>query len=159
MLSEAKSKINPVSANRIQAFYTDRFQLYDVIEVLLNQLDTVCDSMYITSFSIPEEFIRKIFRFKQLYTIGHVILLLDSKAAVKISKLLPFARNVFDEVYLTNNHGKVVLFGADPQISICTSQNQTRGNRKEATVITTDPDCYQSFYEEIQAMIKTGIKL
>jgi hypothetical protein len=159
MHSEAVKRIKPVSSNPIQAFYTDKFQLFDALEVLLNQLSGKCDVIYITSFSISEEFIRKIWKFKQEMKIGKIVLILDTKAAVKVSKLLHFAKNVYEEVYLTNNHGKVILLGSETQISICSSQNQTRGNRKESLIITTDADCYQSFYQEIQEMIKIGVKL
>jgi hypothetical protein len=159
MPSEATNKIKPVSSNPVQAFYTDKFQLFDIMEVLLNQLDGKCNGIYITSFSISEEFIRKIWKFKQEMDIGKIILILDGKAAVKISKLLHFAGNVFDELYLTNNHGKVILFDCMLPVAVCTSQNQTRGNRKESTIITTDADSYQIFYEEIREMIKTGIRL
>jgi len=159
MDKEVLTQIKPVLITPIQAFFTDKFQLFDVMEVLLNQLSGKCNTIYMTSFSISEEFIRKIWRFRQDMNINRVILILDSKAAVKVSKLLYFAKNVFDEVYLTNNHGKVILFEADTLISICTSQNQTRGNRKESTVITTDTGCYNSFLSEIQIMIENGVKL
>ena len=158
MRSEADRQIQAVAEKPIQAFYTNRFQLYDLMEVLLKQLEAVYN-LYITSFSISEEFIRKMGRFKQQYRIQRILLLLDRKAAIKISRLLPFAKNVFEEVYLTDNHGKVVLFDSQPQISVCTSQNQTRGNRREATLVTADPECYQVFYDEIQQMIQTGIQL
>ncbi|MDR2085878.1 MAG: hypothetical protein LBP72_01765 [Dysgonamonadaceae bacterium] len=159
MHSEAVKSIKPVSEHPVQAFYTDKFQLFDAMEVLLNQLSGKCNVIYITSFSISEEFIRKIWKFRQEMDIGKIVVILDGKAAVKISKLLHFASNVFDEVYLTNNHGKVILFDCAIPVAICTSQNQTRGNRKESTIITTDAGCYQSFYDEIQEMIQTGIKL
>jgi hypothetical protein len=159
MYSEALKAIKPVSGCPVQAFYTGAFQLFDTMEVLLNQLFGKCDVIYITSFSISEEFIRKIWKFKQEMDIGKIVVILDGKAAVKISKLLPFAGNVFDEIYLTNNHGKVILFDCMIPLAVCTSQNQTRGNRKEATVITTDAGCYRSLYDEIQAMMQTGIKL
>jgi hypothetical protein len=159
MHKEALKCVKPVSVNPIQAFYTDRFQLFDVIEILLGQLNNDCDTLYMTSFSISEEFIRKIWRFRQSNRIGKVIILLDGKAAAKVTRLLCFAGNVFDEVYLTNNHGKVILFDGKMPVSICTSQNQTRGNRRESTVITTDKSCYLAFLSEIQSMIEVGVKL
>ncbi|GAP73070.1 hypothetical protein SAMD00024442_6_25 [Candidatus Symbiothrix dinenymphae] len=160
MHSEAVHRIKPVRENPTQAFYTDKFQLFDTIEVLLNQLSGKCDALYMTSFSISEEFIRKIFKFKKEMQIGRIILILDTKAAIGVTKILPFAKNVFDEVYLTNNHGKVILFETEElNISIGTSQNQTRGNRREATLITTDPDCFNSFRSEVAIMMKNGVKL
>lgn len=159
MHSEALKRIKPVSEHPLQAFYTDKFQLFDSIQIILEQLQGKCDVLYMTSFSVSEEFIRKIWRFRQDMSIGRVILLLDNKAALKVNKLLHFAKNVFDEVILTSNHGKVILFDSSLQVSICTSQNQTRGNRRESTIITTDRDCYRVFFEEIQNMIDVGIKL
>jgi hypothetical protein len=154
------TRIRPVTEAPLQAFYTDKIQLFDVIEILLCQLNGTCHTLFLTSFSVSEEFIRKIYRFRRDMYIAKVILLLDTKAAMKVSKLLPFARKVFDEVYLTNNHGKVILFDAGTQqISVCTSQNQTRGNRRESTVITTDAGCYRSFLTEIIEMTQVGVRV
>jgi CRISPR/Cas system-associated protein Csx1 len=159
MHESQQTLVKPVWDSPIQAFYSDRIQLFDLMEDLLTMLDKKCRAIYITSFSASEEFIRKIFRFRQEASIEYMALFLDSRAALKMTSLLPFARNVFNDVYLTNNHGKVVLFDAKRKISVCTSQNQTRGNRREATLITTDEDCYQTFLAEIQCMINNGVKL
>lgn len=159
MHSEAVKRIKPVSEYPLQAFYTDKFQLFDSIQIILEQLGGKCDTLYMTSFSVSEEFIRKIWRFRQEMHLDRVVLLLDYKAALKVNKLLHFAKNVFDEVILTSNHGKVILFDSSLQVSICTSQNQTRGNRRESTIITTDRECYRAFLEEIKNMVETGIKL
>ena len=159
MPKEVPPQICPVAGHPLQAFYTDRLQLFDLIEALLHQLDGACSRLFLTSFSVSEEFIRKIYRFRREMPISQAVLLLDAKAAAKVSKLLPFARSVLDEIYLCNNHGKVVLFDAATKISVCTSQNQTRGNRRESTLVTTAPGCYHTFLEAINEMMKTGIKL
>jgi hypothetical protein len=91
--------------------------------------------------------------------IGKMVVILGGKADVKIPKLLHFANNVFDEVYLTDSHGRVILSDCRLPAAICTGQNRTRGNRKESAVITTDAGCYRSFYGEIREMIKIGIGL
>lgn len=158
MFKNAEIEIKPVSEISIQAFYTDKFQLFDIIEVILSQLSG-CESLIMTSFSISEEFTRKIFRLRERYRLNHVTLLLDTKAAAKVQKLNLFLKNTFNEVYLTNNHGKVVLFDSDPLVSICTSQNQTRGNRKESHLICTDPGVYEKFNTTILEMKKTAVKL
>lgn len=150
--------IKPVSENQIQAFYTDKFQLFDIIEVILSQLSK-CSEIVITSFSISEEFLRKIYRFREKYQPEKMILFLDTKAAAKVQKLNLFLKNSFDEIWLTNNHGKVVLFNSSSLVSICTSQNQTRGNRKESHIITTCNDVFMSFYDSVNEMKKTAIQL
>lgn len=154
----AVKSIMPVSENPLQAFYTDKFQLFDIIEVILSQTG-VCKSLTLTSFSISEEFIRKIHRFRAEYKPDSVVLFLDTKAATKISKLNLFVKNTFDEVYLTNNHAKVVLFDSDPCVTICTSQNLTRGNRKEAHMVTTDMVSFKTFQTAIFEMKQTAVRL
>lgn len=158
MFKFAVQQIKPVAENPLQAFYTDNFQLFDIIEVVLSQVSQ-CKQLTLTSFSISEEFVRKIFRFREQFALNDVVLFLDTKAATKVSKLNLFLKNTFDEVYLINNHGKVILFDSDPQVSICTSQNQTRGNRKESHVISTDLVCFQTFTTAIQEMKQTAVRL
>lgn len=158
MFKHAVDMIKPVSENQIQAFYTDKFQLFDIIEVILSQLSK-CSEIVITSFSISEEFLRKIYRFREKYQPEKMILFLDTKAAAKVQKLNLFLKNSFDEIWLTNNHGKVVLFNSSSLVSICTSQNQTRGNRKESHIITTCNDVFMSFYDSVNEMKKTAIQL
>lgn len=158
MFKIAKSVIKPVSENPVQAFYTDKFQLYDIIEVILSQLP-ICEELTMTSFSISEEFTRKIFRFRETYNLKRIVLFLDTKAAIKVQKLNLFLKNTFDNVYLTNNHGKVILFDSDPLVSICTSQNQTRGNRKESHVICTGSEIFETLHNTVSEMKKTAVKL
>lgn len=97
---EVPPQVCPVAGHPLQAFYTDRLQLFDLIEALLHQLGGACNRLFLTSFSVSEEFIRRIYRFRREMPITQAVLLLDAKAAAKVSKLLPFARSVFDEIYL-----------------------------------------------------------
>jgi hypothetical protein len=39
MHREALKSIKPVADHPVQAFYTDKFQLFDLMEIILNQLD------------------------------------------------------------------------------------------------------------------------
>lgn len=158
MYKIAQSAIKPVSESPVQAFYTEKFQLFDIIEVILSQLPA-CEELIMTSFSISEEFTRKIFRFRKAYNLKRIVLFLDTKAASKVQKLNLFLKNTFDDVYLTNNHGKVILFYSDPPVSICTSQNQTRGNRKESHVICTGSDIFETLHNTVSEMKKTAVKL
>jgi ssDNA-specific exonuclease RecJ len=154
-----KEIIKPLNQYPLQAFYTDKIQLYGITEAILTQLTQPVTAIYITSFSVSEEFLRIFFRIRQQTPIHYATLILDSKAAIKVERILPFARKVFDDLFLTNNHGKVILIQTpDIHISVCTSQNQTRGNRREATIITTDDSCYQSFLTEIIHITNTAVK-
>ena len=158
MYNEATKRIKPVRKCPLQAFVTDKFQLFDTIEAVLKEVGPC--QMIITSFSISEEFIRKIYRFKEAGRIQGVTVIIDHKASEKVSKLLNFAGNVFDTVLLGSNHSKVVLLWNDhSQIAIITSQNLTRGNRQESTVITTDLQVYLDLAQDVAAITDNAVQI
>lgn len=158
MYNEAAKRIKPVRESPIQAFVTDKFQLFDTIETILKEVGPC--QMVITSFSMSEEFIRKIYRFKEAGRILGATVVIDHKASAKVSKLLNFAGNVFDAVYLGNNHSKVVLlWNTHSQVAIITSQNLTRGNRQESTVITTDLHVYLDLAQDVAAITDNAVQI
>ena len=81
-------------------------------------------------------------------------MLADLKASRKTVNLYTFISNVFDDVYLAENHSKVILLANDKwHVSICTSQNQTRGNRTESGIITTDRKVYDTLFSRFSEII------
>ena len=49
-------------------------------------------------------------------------------------------------MYLTENHSKVLLIENDRwMVTVVTSQNQTRGNRTECAMVTTQPDIFLTY--------------
>lgn len=158
MYKEAEKRIKPVKENPLQAFVTDKFQLFDSLEVILREIGAV--DLVITSFSVSEEFIRKIHLFRERGLIRSCSVVIDTKAAAKVSQLLNFAGNVFDNVYLGNNHSKIVLMAGDHvSVSIITSQNLTRGNRMESTVITTDTQTFYDLTGDVDIIIGNAVKI
>lgn len=118
--------LEPLSNKPLQAYLDNRIQLFDVIESIL--LETGPADIYITTFSTSEEFLRKMFRFRQ---------------------------KVFDDVYLGENHSKVILIANEKwSVSIVTSQNQTRGNRAESGVISTDKAIFLTLMESLSSIIQ-----
>ena len=110
-----------------------------------------------TTFSTSEEFLRRIYRLKRRGQLIRATMLADLKASRKTVNLYTFIANVFDEVYLSENHSKVILIqNARWQVSICTSQNQTRGNRVESGIITTDPAVFIQLRERYAHIINTN---
>ena len=93
-----KSKNNKIlkdlGLHPLQAYLTDKVQLFNIVEEIVNQIGPA--DLAITSFSISEEFIRSMRRLKKSQLINNVSLVIDSKAARKIFKLIPFAYIVFD---------------------------------------------------------------
>lgn len=151
-----KKVLKNLSLHPLQAYLTDKVQLFNIVEEILNQVGP--SKLFITSFSISEEFIRSMYKLKQKGLIIDAGLIIDTRAALKISRVMPFACNVFDSIHLSNNHSKVLLFSNDKyNVSVCTSQNQTRGNRNESGIITTDKAVFIQYEESINEIIKRAI--
>lgn len=147
--------IKPLSGTPLQAYLDNRIQLFDVIEKIL--LETGPAEIYISTFSTSEEFLRKIFRLRKNGMITKATMLTDLKASRKTVNLYTFISNVFDNVYLAENHSKVILIrNSKWMVSICTSQNQTRGNRTESGMITTDPRVYLDLQEQFSKIVNTN---
>lgn len=149
-------KVEDLIENPIQPYLTDKVQLYQIVQEILKQTGRA--SVWITTYSISEEFIRAIVNLQEKELISDVHLILDHRAINKIAKLLPFMVHVFDGVYLASNHSKVVLCASERmRVSLTTSQNQTRGNRNESGVIIYDDNVFNSFYEQISELIDKSL--
>ena len=108
-----------------------------------------------TSFSISEEFIRRLFFIEKSGLVTKFNLVLDHKATNKTLKLWAFITQVINTTYLADNHSKVLLVRSQKGevVSIITSQNLTRGNRCESAVVTTDLDIFRTLHAQIQDLI------
>ncbi len=147
--------IKPLSSTPLQAYLDNRIQLFDVIEKILSETGPA--EIYISTFSTSEEFLRQIFRLQKKGMITKATMLTDLKASRKTVNLYTFISNVFDNVYLAENHSKVILIrNSKWMVSICTSQNQTRGNRTESGMITTDPRVYLDLQEQFSKIVNTN---
>ena len=137
MNMKTRVKLQPLNVAPVQAVMDNRLQLLHIIEHLLREIGPA--DIRISTFSTSEEFLRGMYRLKKLKLVKYAVLMADLKAAKKTVQLKEFMANVFDEVYLTENHSKVVLLeNAHAQVCVVTSQNQTRGNRTEAACVMVD---------------------
>lgn len=147
--------LKPLSTTPLQAYVDNRIQLYDVIEKILKETGPA--EIYISTFSTSEEFLRRIYKFRSANLITKAIMLTDLKASKKTMNLYRFVSMVFDQVYLGENHSKVILIHNDQwDVSVCTSQNQTRGNRVESGMISTDKGIYYSLFVSLSQIIQTN---
>lgn len=143
------------------ADFNNKYQLYNLIEWVL--LQSGPSEVVILSFSISEEFIRKIHKLKSSGQITRANLILDFKAAQKSQKLTLFTKNVFDKVSYCKSHAKIVLIKPTtenfPEIIITGSQNATRGNRHESTIISTSTKIINRLKQKIEELksIEYGI--
>ncbi|WP_270252629.1 C4-dicarboxylate ABC transporter [Phocaeicola dorei] len=154
-MKKVRQLLRPLSEAPLQAYLDNRVQLFDIIEMILSETGPA--EIYISTFSTSEEFLRRIYRLKRRGQLTRATMLADLKASRKTVNLYTFIANVFDEVYLSENHSKVILIqNARWQVSICTSQNQTRGNRVESGIITTDPAVFIQLRERYAHIINTN---
>ncbi|MBO6217662.1 MAG: hypothetical protein J6N73_08445 [Prevotella sp.] len=136
------NNLKPLSTTPYQAYFDNRLQLADVIAQVLQQIGPA--ALTISTFSTSDGFLRRLHRFKNDGLVTSCSLYVDLKASRKTTLIAGFIKSVCDNVYLCENHSKVVLLHNDHNnVTIVTSQNQTQGNRTECGIITTDLEIYQ----------------
>lgn len=137
-----------------QAYLTNALQVADVLEWILEQVGKA--KVWQTSFSISEEFLRRLFFIEKKGNVSEFNLVLDHKATNKTLKLWAFISQVMKRTYLADNHSKIllVLSEAGDTISVVTSQNLTRGNRHESTFISTDKAIFNTLHAAVEDLIR-----
>ena len=152
--AEIGDYLKPLREKPYQAYLSNAMQVADILDWVLKQLGK--SEVWQTSFSISEEFIRRLYFIEKSGLVTKFNLVLDHKATNKTLKLWAFITQVIDTTYLADNHSKVLLVRSerDEVVSIITSQNLTRGNRSESAVVTTDPDIFATLQSQIEDLIK-----
>ena len=145
--------LKPLSEAPSQAYLSNAVQVADLLEWILEQVGTA--KVWQTSFSISEEFLRRLFFIEKSGRVSEFNLVLDHKATNKTLKLWSFMTQVIERTYLTDNHSKILLVEADSgqTVAVVTSQNLTRGNRHESAFISTDPGIFATLHAEVSDLI------
>lgn len=145
------SEIEQIGPGYLRADLTNTMQLHSIIASIIEQIGK--SKVTVVTFSISEEFIRKMWLLKSAGKIESVDLYLDFKAAQKTRKIMQFASNVFDSINYCRIHAKIVIIDS-ATISACItgSQNATRGNRMESILITTQDEIISTFRERISCL-------
>lgn len=137
-----------------QCFLSDFVQMADILDWILDQVGAA--EVWQTSFSVSDEFLRRLFFIRRKHEVSKFTMILDHKATNKTIKLWPFVSQVVDVALLADNHSKIMLvIPADPdmpKVSVVTSQNLTRGNRFESSLISSDPDIFYSLFADVKDM-------
>lgn len=130
--------LKPIGEVQTQAYFGRHLHTLGLIKWILSQIGPA--DVWVSSYSTSEEFLRGFRLMRQADSIHSAKMLLDVKASKKTVQLWHMMQACFDEVYLGENHSKVILFrSADRVVSVVTSQNQTYGSRDESTIVTTEP--------------------
>ena len=145
--------LKPLGDKPYQAYLSNVLQVADVLEWVLEQVGTA--EVWQTSFSISEEFLRRLFFIEKSGQVKRFNLVLDHKATNKTLKLWAFITQVIQRTYLADNHSKILLVRSDAgdTVSVVTSQNLTRGNRSESAFITTDKEIFDTLHAQVQDLI------
>ena len=146
--------VKPLSECSSQAYLSNAVQVADLLEWILEQVGTA--KVWQTSFSISEEFLRRLYFIEKSGRVSEFNLVLDHKATNKTLKLWSFMTQVIQRTFLTDNHSKILLVQAESgaTVSVITSQNLTRGNRHESAVISTDPAIFATLHAQVTDLIK-----
>ena len=145
--------LRPLKETPFQAYLSNAVQVADILEWILSQVGIA--EVWQTSFSISEEFLRRLFFICKANKVSRINLVLDHKATNKTLKLWAFITQVIERTYLADNHSKILLVNAEngPTVSVITSQNLTRGNRHESAFISTDPIIFDRLFEQVNDLI------
>lgn len=152
--SSIDSIFQPLASVPLQSALSNAVQIADILEWVLQQVGT--SEVWQTSFSISEEFLRRLYFITKDGQASAIHLVLDFKATNKTLSLWRFIDQVISSTHLADNHSKVLLIESEngQKVSIITSQNLTRGNRNESYIITTDAFVFDKFKAEVQDLIK-----
>ncbi len=145
--------LSPLSQKPVQAYISNAVQVADILEWILAQVGA--SEVWQTTFSVSEEYLRRLHFIKKKGDVQSISVLLDYKATHKTMKLWNFMANVVERVYLADNHSKILLVKSKngDTVSVITSQNLTRGNRHESAFVTTDPQIFATLHEQLEDII------
>lgn len=142
----------PLRANGYQAYLSNALQVADVLKWVLSQTGPA--DVRMTSFSISEEFLRRIFFIEKEGLVRSLDIVLDFKATNKTLKLWPFIAQTVENCYLADNHSKILLVSNELwKVAVVMSQNLTRGNRYESGFITTDAAVFDNLHQQLDYVI------
>ncbi len=146
--------LRPLSDAPNQAYLSNAVQVADILEWILEQVGTA--EIWQTSFSISEEFLRRLYFITKAKSVSRINLVLDHKATNKTLKLWAFITQVIERTYLADNHSKILLVQSEKgdKVSVITSQNLTRGNRHESAFISTDPAIFDQLHAQVNDLIR-----
>jgi hypothetical protein len=149
----AQAGLLPLDTHPVQPYLSNIVQVADVLQWILAQTGPA--DICMTSFSISEEFLRRIFFIEKEGLVNSLSIVLDFKATNKTLILWPFIEQTIEHCYLADNHSKILLVSnSDYKVAVVMSQNLTRGNRYESGIITTAPEVFDRLAENYRFIVE-----
>lgn len=146
------SLLQPLSDKPVQAYFGQGLHTLGLLGWILEQTGRA--TVFVSSYSTSEPFLNGFVRLRQQEKVEKAMLLLDQRAARKTLQLEQLMTGAFDNVFLGQNHSKVLLVhNSRWQVSVVTSQNQTYGGRAESTIILTDKEVFNQLLAQMEDTI------
>ena len=149
MAFKDKSLLKSLDDYPQQVLLTNQLQVADILEHILEWTGPA--DLWQTTFSVSEEFLRRMYYIRVKGKILSANVILDYKGGQKTLKLWHFIENVFDSSFMADNHSKIIIAKGKHSartVSVITSQNLTRGNRFESSIITTERNVFSSLLSD-----------
>lgn len=144
--------LTPLAEAPTQAYLSNALQVADVLRWILEQTGPA--DVQMTSFSISEEFLRRIYFIGKERLLRSLDIVLDFKATNKTLILWPFIAQTVNHCYLADNHSKLLLVSNERwKVAVIMSQNLTRGNRYESGTIITGSAVFDTLHRQLEYLI------
>ena len=151
-LSKAEKLLTKVREDTL-VYVSNRINSHDIFDYLIDKCEGA-DRLFVSSFAISETYIRRFI--KNRYRINHRTLLLDFTVGTRQSRNTYFASKNVDELYLTNNHSKIILI-ENKAVAIM-SNNATDNSRFESGLVSFNTELI-SEYSNLVELMKNSSKL
>lgn len=150
--------LQPLSRQPYQYFLGTGLHTLGLLGWILSE--TRRADVWVSTFSTSDAFCSGFLNLRKKGLIGKASLVADLKASKKTMQLAKLMSSCFDNVYLAQNHSKIVLVQNDRwTVSVISSQNQTYGDRAECTMVTTSQQAFLDLYTGLDKIIKRSIDL
>lgn len=137
-------------------YLNQQVQSHTVFDYLIEKMGSV-DSMVISSFAITEAYIRRIIRNRA--KIKHITLILDFTIASRNPRITLFAAKNVDELFLVNNHSKIIYVeGHGEKMAAVMSNNATNNHRFESGIIIQETEKAAVIGEAFETVKKQSVR-
>lgn len=137
-------------------YLNQEVQSHNVFDYMLDRLEGA-DRMTISSFAITEAYVRRIIRNRE--RIHHIDLILDFTIASRNPRISMYAAENVDNLFLVNNHSKVIYIEKGGQsMAAVMSNNATNNHRFESGVIILDNEKARTFGQAFDAVKQQAVR-
>lgn len=134
ILSQVIGKLEPEQNTHFVS--RGEWSMHDLLEFVLGQTGPA--DIYLTTWALTEEPVRKLFFMKEAGLIKNLYCLVDYRLQVRKPEPLQLLKNMTDHIEFTQCHAKVtVIENEDWQVSVMGSANYTKNPRIEAGILST----------------------